>query len=373
MAGANVGSAVASAGDVNADGFDDLIVGAIYYEKGPQFDEGGAFVFLGSVTGLADLPVWSADPNQNSAFFGSSVSSAGDVNGDGFGDVIVGARLYDANNFDEGTARVYLGSASGLDPLPAWSVEGPETADQLGEAVSSAGDWNGDGYGDVVVSAPLHTNDETDEGIVQIYLGSVTGPAPTPASLAESNQIYPNFGFSVASAGDVNGDGLGDVIVGAPYFDDGQPDEGRAFVYHGRCVDIVDTDADTIGDACDQCPGSDDRIDLDSDGAADGCDVTRATRPCTRERPSSATARTTSVSAWCRSTKSTSTLMERGCARGSATTRTRSGTRERRKPATGTTTTATARSRRTSSTRTSTAWRCAAVTATMPSPDGAPH
>jgi hypothetical protein len=108
---------------------------------------------------------------------------------------------------------------------------------------------------------------------VQVYLGSAAGLPSMAASVAASSQVYPNYGFAVSSAGDVNGDGLDDVIVGAPYFDDGQTDEGRAFVYHGKCVDPVDTDGDSIGDSCDECPGSDDLVDADGDGASDGCDV----------------------------------------------------------------------------------------------------
>jgi hypothetical protein len=111
QADARLGLSVSGAGDVNGDGYDDVIVGDPFYDGG-QTQEGAAFVFLGSASGIADgNPATAAvqlESNQAGARLGFSVSGAGDVNGDGFDDVIVGASRYDAGEEDEGAAFVYL-------------------------------------------------------------------------------------------------------------------------------------------------------------------------------------------------------------------------------------------------------------------------
>jgi MYXO-CTERM domain-containing protein len=226
------GHSVASAGDVNGDGFGDVIVGAYFFDNG-QTGEGRAFVYLGSASGLSMAAAWTAESNQAFAYFGFSVASAGDVNGDGYGDVIVGASFFSDGETEEGRAFVYLGSASGLSTAAAWTAESNQANAHFGQSVASAGDVNGDGFGDVIVEARLFDNGETDEGRAFVYLGAASGLSTAAAWTAESNQTSALFGWSVASAGDVNGDGFGDVIVGAPGFDNGEVNEGRAFVYLG--------------------------------------------------------------------------------------------------------------------------------------------
>src|SRR5437899_2750699 len=116
------GASVAGAGDVNGDGFADVLVGAYQYDNG-EFDEGTAFLYYGSSTGPSPLPAWSFEPNQTGAWFGYSVASAGDVNGDGYADIIVGAPLYDDLVVDNGRAYVFLGSSTGLGSQTAWTAE----------------------------------------------------------------------------------------------------------------------------------------------------------------------------------------------------------------------------------------------------------
>jgi len=239
---AQIGSAVASAGDVNGDGYGDIIIGAPYYDNG-EIDEGAVFVYLGSGsstglntkpnTGTGPSPIadWTAESNQVNAQFGFSVASAGDVNGDGYGDVIVGAYLYDNGESNEGAAFVYMGSTNGLSPAVSWTAESNQASARFGRSV--AGDVNGDGYGDVIVGAFSYTNSENREGAAFVYLGVMDGLNSTPAWTAESNLQNAYFGFSVASAGDVNGDGYGDVIVGAVAYDNGEISEGAALVYLG--------------------------------------------------------------------------------------------------------------------------------------------
>jgi hypothetical protein len=231
QANAHFGRSVGTAGDVNGDGYSDVIVGAPFYDNGEE-DEGRAYVYYGSSTGLNHTPAWIAESNQAGAEFGRVIASAGDVNGDGFSDVIIGARYYDNGQLNEGAAFVYYGSSTGLSGTPDWSAEGDQEGAEFGRSVGSAGDINGDGYADIIIGAPSYDTDQGDEGRVFVYYGSAGGLRTTTEWIMSGSDMV-GFGWSVASAGDVNGDGYGDIIIGAPYYGISQPKEGRAFVYHG--------------------------------------------------------------------------------------------------------------------------------------------
>lgn len=230
---ANYGYSVAAAGDVNGDGFGDVIVGAPYHFAG-QFQEGVVFLYLGSPNGLVTLAQSFIIGGQATGWFGYSVAGAGDVNGDGYADVIVGQPSYSGPESNEGRALIYHGSADGLANVPAWTGESNQSGANYGWSVAGAGDFNGDGFPDVVIGIPLYDGGQTDEGRVVAHIGLPTGVHPLPAWVVESNQALAEFGRSVAGAGDVDGDGIGDLLVGAPRFDNGQTNEGRAFVYLGR-------------------------------------------------------------------------------------------------------------------------------------------
>ena len=235
------------AGDVNGDGYGDVILGAPEYTNG-QSSEGRALVYLGSASGLSTTPAWTVESNQASAEFGSSVGTAGDVNGDGYADVIVGARLYEdlVATVNEGGAFVYHGSASGLATSPAVILQSNLQAAFFGSSVGTAGDVNGDGYADVIVGAPNFGNGQGGEGAAFVYLGSAGGAATSPVWSTESNQIGASLGNAVATAGDVNGDGYADVIVGAYQYDNGQNNEGRAMVFHGTATGVATSAAWTV-------------------------------------------------------------------------------------------------------------------------------
>ena len=245
QAEAQAGYAVASAGDINGDGYDDLIVGAHYYENG-QTDEGAAFLYLGSASGLSATPDIMIESDQAYAYFGISVASAGDVNGDGFDDIVIGAYLYDHGQTDEGAAFVYLGSVSGLIATPTALFEPDQAFAHLGISVASTGDVNGDGYDDIIVGADSFDSGQTNEGAVFLYLGSASGPDNAPDAMIESNQAFSFLGHAVAPAGDVNGDGYDDIIIGAYYYDNGETDEGVAFVHLGSPSGIDLTAAATL-------------------------------------------------------------------------------------------------------------------------------
>jgi hypothetical protein len=245
--GTKFGAAVAMAGDVNADTYDDIIVGAPLHDNnsGLHVDGGKAYVYLGSSSGIAASPVWSADPDQASAQFGNAVATAGDVNGDGYADVIVGAFMGSEPTFtSSGKAFVYHGSSSGPVVLPpgsaSWLAAGGQNNARLGSSVGTAGDVNGDGYADIIVGAKTYTNGQTSEGRAFAWYGGAGGLGAngTPANAdwsAENNVSNADFGASVATAGDVNGDGFSDVLVGSPLFEStgGQADEGKVFLYRG--------------------------------------------------------------------------------------------------------------------------------------------
>jgi hypothetical protein len=232
QSGARFGSAAASAGDVNGDGYADLVVGAPSYDGGGT-DTGRAYVYLGSPAGSASSPAWTVDGDQAGAGFGSAVAGAGDVNGDGYADVLVSAKSYSAGETAEGRVYLYLGSANGLTTSPSWVIDGDQTNAAFGDSIDGAGDVNGDGYADVIVGAPGYDNGQTDEGGAFLYFGSASGLTTTAAWTAESDAATSRFGDAVAGAGDTNGDGYADVIVGSPGYDNGQTDEGRALLFLG--------------------------------------------------------------------------------------------------------------------------------------------
>jgi hypothetical protein len=234
---AQMGWSVASAGDVNNDGYDDVIVSAYLYDNGEN-NEGLALVFHGGAGGVGNGNPGSADAliesDQLSGQLGLSVASAGDVNDDGYADVIVGCHLCDAGETDEGLALIFHGSPGGVgggNPASAdGQIESNRGASELGLSVASAGDVDSDGFGDVIVGAP-RWGSFVDAGAAFVFRGSASGVGngnPDNALVAiEGNDDFAQLGVSVAAAGDVNGDRSSDVIVGAHAGGGG----GQAFVY----------------------------------------------------------------------------------------------------------------------------------------------
>jgi hypothetical protein len=235
QANAQMGYAVASGGDINKDGYSDIIVGAPQYDKG-QLDEGVAFVYYGSQKGLNVIPSAILEQNQANARFGISVALAGDVNADGHSDLLVGADHYDSGQINEGAAFLYYGSAGGININNAATFESNQVDAMLGSAVASAGDLNADGFSDVMAGARFYDKGEADEGVVFIYKGSLAGVSPANPLILESNQADARMGNALAPAGDLNGDSYGDIAVGAYHFDNGQSNEGAVFIYHGSAV-----------------------------------------------------------------------------------------------------------------------------------------
>ena len=229
------GSSVSSAGDVNGDGIDDLIIGAFggesYVVFGTESGFNGVFE-LANLDGSNGFIIQSINNNDG---FGRSVSSAGDVNGDGIDDLIIGAPYAggDSDNFifGEGESYIVFGTESGFDSVfelanldgsNGFVIRGIDDGDSFGRSVSGAGDVNGDGIDDIIISAPYSGDIGEEESYVVFGTESGFDGVFEVADLDGSNGFVIQgidsldlSGNSVSSAGDVNGDGLSDIIIGA--------------------------------------------------------------------------------------------------------------------------------------------------------------
>lgn len=238
---AHFGSSTGTAGDVNNDGYSDVIIGAPNYINDQGY-RGRVYVYYGSAVGLSQTPDWTVENDQFGNNFGYSVGTAGDVNNDGYSDVIVGAPWLDDMETGYGQVYVYYGGMNGLSATPAWMVAGDQHLDMFASLVGTAGDVNGDGYSDVFTRAYTYSNDQIHEGRAYVYHSSSEGLSLIPDWLDEGDQDEANFGWSVGAAGDINGDGYSDLIVGGYYWN-GLMDEGRAHVYYGGSGGLSTTPA----------------------------------------------------------------------------------------------------------------------------------
>ena len=223
------GASVATAGDVNKDGYTDVVVGA------PSAPNGHVYVYLGGPGGLSTTASRSLSGTQSGGQFGASVCTAGDVNGDGYADVLVGAPNESFSTLTgDGTAYLFLGGSGGVAATAAWLENGAAAGDHMGTSVATAGDVNGDGLADFLVGIPDRSDPELDEGQFALFMGNASAGSIVTTLFPESNAAGALFGACVAAAGDVNGDGIGDVLVAAPDAITPQVNAGAVYLYFGH-------------------------------------------------------------------------------------------------------------------------------------------
>jgi hypothetical protein len=255
------GYSVSAAGDVNGDGFDDVIIGAVDADANGS-DSGASYVVFGKVRGFAaNLNLSTLDGSDGFELSGVAagdnagrrVSGAGDINGDGFDDVIVGAKFADANGGDSGASYVVFGKASGflanlnlstLNGGNGFRIGGASPYDISGYSVSAAGDVNGDGFDDVIIGARNADHQYgAPFGASYVVFGKASGFAAN-LNLSTLNGTDgfklggvaqgDLFGYSVSAAGDVNGDGFDDVLIGARNADSNGSYSGASYVVFGK-------------------------------------------------------------------------------------------------------------------------------------------
>lgn len=253
-----VGHAVANAGDINGDGFDDYLIGAPYTNQGTYTYGGRVYVVFGTGAAVAsDIDLnnlgsagFVINGLEDDASFGKSLSGAGDINGDGFADFIIGAPTATVGQYSStGMVYVLFGSDTpdaadyNLTNLGAagFSIAGISPGAEFGTSVSGAGDVNGDGFDDIVIGAPNYSGN----GEAYIMFGAASGLAGQTFTQGDVDYsigitLYPNSnddygsGFVVSGGGDFNGDGFDDLLISAPEsYSQGQLPTGKVYLVYG--------------------------------------------------------------------------------------------------------------------------------------------
>jgi len=235
----NFGYTVAGAGDVNHDGFADVVVGSPFYQR-DGYQVGRAYLFKGSADGLVLPAAWVKEPPpdyNDTAYYGFAVTGVGDVNGDGYDDVAVGAPDYvistNPDRNDGGRAFLYRGSHDGLETDAAWTADSEDIRTDFGFSIEPAGDVNGDGKADVLVGDYLWGFDNGRPGRVYLFTGTGDGLTASPAWFDQGSGDFEFYGYGLAGLGDVNGDHHDDVAVSGYGTSGGVFYGGRVSIYYG--------------------------------------------------------------------------------------------------------------------------------------------
>ena len=256
------GFAVSAAGDINGDGIDDLIIGAYFADPNGLSNAGSSYVVFGSTGFVASAVNLSTldgntgfrlDGIAQSDFSGRAVSAAGDINGDGIDDLIVGAPYSSSDASYSGSSYVVFGRSAGgfastinlstLDGSTGFRLDGRSVGDLSGSSVSSAGDINGDGVDDLIIGAPSRTPALLRSGESHVVFGRRSGGFASTISLStldgrdgfrlDGVANEDQCGAAVSGAGDINGDGVDDLIIGAPFASSNGNVSGSSYVVFG--------------------------------------------------------------------------------------------------------------------------------------------
>ena len=233
---------VQRAGDINGDGYQDLAVGAPNDDDAGS-DAGAAYVFYGSVTGIdgaSEVKIIASDARAAAGF--GRVAGAGDVDSDGYADLLATAAVSDRRHDAGGAAYIYYGSATGL-ALPREQVlisSDNAARDYFGVGLDGAGDVDADGYSDVVISTPDTDHHGTDSGSAYVFFGSSSGLAISREQQLHASDAQPDAGFGgvSAGAGDLDADGFDDIAVGASGESTAALYAGAVYVYYGASSGI---------------------------------------------------------------------------------------------------------------------------------------
>ncbi len=241
----HAGFALANAGDVNNDGFEDLLVGA-YAEDANGPDAGAAYVVYGQANPLtsgASLSSFTTFTGESASDnLGTAVASAGDVNGDGYDDLLIGAHHNDLGGSEAGAAYLVLGrstqlTSGNISSIMATRWIGTSAGSMLGASLNGNGDVNGDGFDDIIIGAQFSDDTATDAGAAYLQYGSTTIPTSGLASTASTSfagAVGNEVGSMVGIAGDINRDGYADVLISAADIDGANT--ATAFVVFGSAT-----------------------------------------------------------------------------------------------------------------------------------------
>ena len=238
-AGDQAGRDVAAAGDVDGDGYDDVLIGAFGEDSGGSY-AGSGYLVYGPVSGDMDLDVADAVLVGESAqdYAGKAVAGGSDCNGDGYDDVLIGAHGQDGGGSMAGAAYLVLGPISGSVDLSAAdaTLTGELASDNAGRPVAMGGDMNGDGYDELLIGAYYESSGGSQAGVAYVVAGPVTGAVDlSVATIALVGETAGDYaGWSLAGRGDGDGDGLDDLLVGALYDDTAAYNAGAVYVLWGR-------------------------------------------------------------------------------------------------------------------------------------------
>ena len=274
-----LGHSLAYAGDTDGDGVGDVIVGA-YYADGDFNDRGGmVYVVEGPVTGtISASDTHRLQTTHDSDYLGYSVAGAGDLDGDGYDDVVMGAPYDDYGASNGGAAYVVFGPVTSMKLLNAdMTIPGPESSEYLGWAVGGGGDYDGDGTADLLIGSRASDLGSGDAGATYLFGGPLSAGTKSALSAdgiltGEASSDY--SGWTVTDAGDVDGDGVGDMLIGAPGNDTNGSSAGVVYLVKGPVagtVGLAVANARILGPGSSyqlgmaQCGGG----DLDGDGKDD--------------------------------------------------------------------------------------------------------